>query len=103
MRSDFRFPKTTVTLMLIILAGVIMAIDKARAIQASVPYSHPVVGPIQPVHLVALSSLLLILVGAGVLGAIGWAILFALHQSGVQRFSTLNPFRSQGSDTKPVA
>ncbi len=35
MRSEFRFPKATVTLMAIILAGILMAIDKARAIQAA--------------------------------------------------------------------
>ena len=91
MRSEFRFPRATVTLMVILLAGVIMAIDKARAIQASVPYSHPQIGPIHPVHLAALSSLLLILVAAGIAGSIGWAVLFALKLSGVQRFSSIGP------------
>ena len=103
MRSDYRFPKATVTLMLVILAGVIMAIDKARAIQASVPYSRPVIGPIQPEHLVALPSLLLILIIAGIAGAFGWTVLFVLHRSGVQRFLTLDPLRNQGPGTKPLA
>jgi hypothetical protein len=103
MRSEFRFPKATVTLMVIILAGVIVAIDKARAIQASVPYTHPLIGPIQPVHLAALPSLLLTLIFAYVAGTIGWAILFALRRSGVQRFSTLDPLRHPGPGTEPSA
>src|SRR6266576_6555723 len=36
MRSEFRFPKATVTLMTIILAAVVMAIEKATAIQDSI-------------------------------------------------------------------
>ena len=100
MRSEFRFPKATVTLMAIILAGVIMAIDKARAIQASVPYANPRVGPIQPVHLTVLPSLLLIFVAACVAGGIGWAILFALQQSGVHHFSKIDPSKGQRSETK---
>ena len=100
MRSEFRFPKATVTLMAIILVGVIMAIDKARAIQASVPYANPRVGPIQPVHLTVLPSLLLIFVAACVAGGIGWAILFALQQSGVQHFSKIDPSKGQRSGTK---
>ena len=100
MRSEFRFPKATVTLMAIILVGVIMAIDKARAIQASIPYANPRVGPIQPVHLTVLPSLLLIFVAACVAGGIGWAILFALQQSGVHHFSKIDPSKGQHSETK---
>jgi len=100
MRSEFRFPKATVTLMAIILVGVIMAIDKARAIQASIPYANPRVGPIQPVHLTVLPSLLLIFVAACVAGGIGWAILFALQQSGVHRFSKIDPSKGQRPETK---
>jgi hypothetical protein len=100
MHSEFRFPKTTVPLMAIILGGIIMAIDKARAIQASVPYANPRIGPVQPVYLAALPSLLLIVVIAGVAGAIGWAALFALQRSGVQRFSKIDPLRDPRSSTK---
>lgn len=64
MRSEFRFPKATVALMLLILAGVLIAIDKARSIQSSLPYSNPHVGPIHDVYFTALPSLLLAFVGA---------------------------------------
>jgi len=100
MRSEFRFPKATVTLMAIILGAVIMAIDKARSIQASVPYANPRVAPIQPVQFTVLPSLLLTLVAACVSGGIGWAILFALQRSGVHRFSKLDPSQGQRSGTK---
>jgi hypothetical protein len=100
MRSEFRFPKATVTLMAIILAGILMAIDKARAIQATVPYSNPHVGPIQSSQLTVLPALLLILAGACVAGAAGWAILFALHRSGAQRLSDVDPSDGQRSGTK---
>ena len=100
MRSEFRFPKATVMLMAIILGAVTVAIDKARAIQASIPYANPHVGPIQPLQFTVLPSLLLILVGACIAGAIGWAIVFALHRSGVHRLSEIDPSSGQRSGTK---
>jgi hypothetical protein len=91
MRSEFRFPKTTVSLMVIILAGVLVAIDKAKAIQQSVPYSHLEVGPIHATQqLMLLPTLLIMLTGACVGGLIGWAILFAFRRSGSHRFSGVN-------------
>jgi len=47
-RGDFRFPKTTWVLMTIILAGVLMAINRGEAISVSVPPSSQAVGPIHP-------------------------------------------------------
>jgi len=95
MRSEFRFPKITVTLMTIILAGVVLAIEKATAIQASVPDSYQHVGPIQPAHFTFLPTILVIMGGACLAGAIGWAILFALHRSGVQRLADFDPASNQ--------
>ena len=100
MRSEFRFPKATVTLMAIILVGVIMAIDKARAIQASIPYANPRVGPIQPAQFTVLPAFLLTFVAACIAGAIGCAILCALHRSGVHRFSEVDPSSGHRSGTK---
>ena len=97
MRSEFRFPKTTVSLMAVILAAILLAIDKAKAIQASIPYANPGVGPIQPAQFTILPTLLLVLVGACITGVIGWAILFALHRSGVHRLSEVDPSRGQGA------
>lgn len=47
MKSEFRFPKATVGLMLAILAAVMLAIEKAKAISASIPRANP---PVPPIH-----------------------------------------------------
>ena len=91
MRSEFRFPKAVVTLMAVILLAIFLAIDKAKAIQASIPYANPQVGPIHPTQqLMLLPTLLLVLAGACVTAALGWGILFALHRSGVHRFTDVD-------------
>jgi hypothetical protein len=95
MRSEFRFPKATVTLMAIILVAVLLAIDKAKAIQASVPYVNPHVGPIQPHPFTILPQLLVVIIVACVGGVIGWAVFFALHLSGIQRLSEAHPSGGQ--------
>ena len=96
MRSDFRFPKSTVTLMSIILVAIIVAIEKAENIQRSIAAANPaeqfhtdnfsIVG--------TLLSLLVIVIGVA---AMIWAVLYALHRSGVQRLSDLNPTASPRS------
>ena len=91
MKSEFRFPKATVGLMLVILAAVMFTIEKARAISTSVPHSSPSVGPIQSVQATIVEPLLAILIWAITAGAIGWGILYALHRSGVQQLSEMNP------------
>ena len=91
MRSEFRFPKATVTLMTVILVAVIMTIVKATAIEESVPSANPSVGPIHPAHFTIVSTLLAIMAVVCVAAALLWAILFALNRSGIQRLSALNP------------
>ena len=91
MRSEFRFPKAAVSLMTILLVAIIMTIEKAKAIQGSIPSANPQVGPIHPGHVTILPAFLIALVGACVAGAIGWTVLFALRRSGVQRLSNVNP------------
>ncbi len=91
MRSEFRFPKATAPLMAIILAVIAVAIEKAKAISASLPHTNPQVGPIPPVQFTVVWTLLLVLIIAGTAGALGWAILFALRRSGMHRFSGSNP------------
>ena len=90
MRSEFKFPKVTVALMAIILAAIILAMDKARAIQDSGPYSSPQVGPIRSADFSLFLPLLLALGAACLAGAIGWVILFALHRSGIHRLSDVD-------------
>lgn len=91
MRSEFRFPKATGWLMLVILAAVVMAIEKAKAISASLPDTHPYVGPIQLAQFSVISTFALVFVAGCVIAAVGWAVLFALRRSGVQRLSDLRP------------
>lgn len=91
MRSEFRFPKATAWLMMVVLAAIVMAIEKAKAIQASLPDTHPVVGPIQPAQFTLISTFAVLFVAGCVIGAVGWAVLFALRRSGVQRLSALRP------------
>lgn len=49
MRSEFRFPRSTTALVSVILGGVILAIEKGKAVQASVSFTHPRLPPIRPV------------------------------------------------------
>jgi hypothetical protein len=85
MRDGFRFPKSTAILMVVILAGVVMAILKGEAIEASVPYTNLPVGPIQPVHSTLLPPLVWMFAVVYAAALAGWAILFALRRSGVHR------------------
>lgn len=85
MRNEFRFPKTTAVLMTIILGGVVLAIEKGEAIEHSGPYPSPVVGPIHSVHSTLLSGAFIGLASFYAAGLLGWALLFALHRSGVHR------------------
>lgn len=95
MRSEFRFPKATVALMTVILAAIIFTIEKAKAISASVPHANPAVGPIHSAQFTILPSLLVAMISAIVVGVIGWAILFALHRSGVHHLAEMNPSAGQ--------
>ena len=90
MRSEFRFPKSTTALMVIILAGVVLAIDKARAIEASLPYTHPAIGPIQPTQFTFFPTIALLFLCFYAVGAIGWVVLFALRRSGVHRLAEMS-------------
>jgi hypothetical protein len=91
MRSEFRFPKATPILMTIILAGVILAIEKATAVQASLPHSNPHLPPIQPQHFTFFPAMALIFFSAYAAAAIGWVVLFTIRRSGVHRLSEIAP------------
>lgn len=95
MRSEFRFPKATVGLMMVILAAVMFTIEKARAISVSIPHANPPVGPIHPTQDIIVQALLATLIWAIGAGAIGWGILYALRRTGVQQLSQMKPAASQ--------
>ena len=89
MRTQFRFPKTTPILMTIILAGVVLAIRKGEAIQASLPDVNPAIGAIHPAQHGFLSDIGIWLLCFYAAGLIGWAILFALRRSGSHRLDAM--------------
>jgi hypothetical protein len=90
MHSEFRFPKATPVLMTIILAGVILTIEKATAIRESLPLAYPQqLPPIQPGHRTFFPAMAVIFLLAYAAAVIGWAVLFALRRSGVHRLSEM--------------
>lgn len=91
MKSEFRFPKATVGLMIVILAAVMLAIEKAKAISASIPHANPPVGPIHSAQATIVQTLLVALIWAITAGAIGWGIIYMLHRSGTHRLSEVHP------------
>lgn len=90
MRNGFRFPKTTAVLMTLILAGVIVAIQRGEEIATSLPHVNPSIGPIQPVHSTLWPPIVLVLIVFYAAGFAGWAILFALRRSGVHRLAQMS-------------
>lgn len=90
MRNGFRFPKSTAVLMTLILMGVILAIRKGEAIAYSLPHVNPQVPPIHPVPSILLPGIPLFLLCFYAAGLIGWAILHAMHRSGVHRLDEIS-------------
>jgi hypothetical protein len=91
MHSGFRFPKSTAFLMTVILAGVVLAIQKADAIRASVSDVNPPIVNIQPTHQTFLPTFALMFLVVYLAGALGWLVLFALRRSGMHRLSEMPP------------
>ena len=89
MRSQFRFPKTTAVLMILILAGVLWAIEKGEAIEASYALGSSATGSIPRVEslLPGIAEGLAFFYAAGLLG---WSILFAMRRSGVHRMDGIS-------------
>lgn len=77
MRPQFRFPRSTVFLMCVILAGVAFAIEKAQQIQASLTGNQLRTDTAAPLIL----TFIIVYVAA----AVGWGILFALRRTGLHR------------------
>jgi hypothetical protein len=91
MRPEFRFPRSTVFLMSIIFAGVILAMEKANLIQ--VKYAAGV-GSIWPSLPWFLGSTLLFTWAAAL---VVWGILFALGRTGTHRLENIesSPSRAE--------
>ena len=85
MRPEFRFPRSTVFLMSIILAGVILAMQKANIIQLKYAAGAGSIWPSLPWFL-GLTLLFTCVVAMVRLG-----ILFAMGRTGVQRLANIQP------------
>jgi hypothetical protein len=91
MRNGFRFPKTTIFFMLLILGGVLSAIKRGEDIATSVPDANPPIAVhVQSVHSILLGGMPLFFAFFYAAGLIGWAILFALRRSGVHRLAGMS-------------
>jgi hypothetical protein len=88
-RNGFRFPKATAILMMIILAGVVVAIRKGEVIATSLPDISQPVTPIHPAHSYLLPGVLEGFVFFYAAGLIGWAIVYALRRSGTHRLDQI--------------
>ncbi len=85
MRPEFRFPRSTVFLMSIIFAGVILAMEKAHTIQVKYAAGVGSIWPSLPWFL----GLTLLFTWTTVM--IIWGILFALGRTGVHRLANIQP------------
>jgi len=85
MRPEFRFPRSTVFLMSIILAGVILAMQKANIIQLKYAAGAGSIWPSLPWFLG------LTLLFTCVIAMVRLGILFALGRAGVQRLANIQP------------
>jgi len=75
--------------MMIVLAGIALAIEKARVIQAVYSHGNPPLVPLEAARFTFFPTLVLLLVIFYAFGLVGWAILFALHRSGVHRLADI--------------
>jgi len=92
MRPEFRFPRSTIFMMLALLAAVVLAIAEAESVQAK--YSHATGSAWLP--MVSILGYMLVVMCAA---AVVWAILFALRRSGAHRLANLQA----GDERSPVA
>jgi hypothetical protein len=83
MRPEFRFPRSTVFLMTLVLAGVVLAIEKATTIELKYGSTLGTVWPSLPAFFLVMS------VSMAMLAAIVWAILFALRRTGMHRLANI--------------
>lgn len=85
MRPEFRFPRSTVALMLVIFAGVILAMEKANTVQVAYAAGSDSIWPSTPWFF----GLGLLLACAAAVAV--WGILFALGRTGSHRLANIQP------------
>ena len=90
MRPEFRFPRSTVFLMSIIFAGVILAMEKANLIQLKYAAGAGSIWPSVPWFL----GFTVLFTCAAAL--VVWGVLFALGRTGAHRLANLKPSLNKG-------
>jgi hypothetical protein len=83
MQPQFRFPRSTVFLMLVIFAGIILAIAKASSV--AVAYGAAP-GSVWPAFISVFGVMPAMMCVAAV---VGWGILHSLRRSGVRRLENV--------------
>ena len=90
MHPEFRFPRSTVFLMSIIFAGVILAMEKANLIQLKYAAGAGSIWPSVPWFL----GFTVLFTCAAAL--VVWGVLFALGRTGAHRLANLKPSLNKG-------
>jgi hypothetical protein len=90
MQHQFRFPRTTVFLMIVILAGVVLAIAEASSVAGDTLGSA---------WRSLVSILVLMLLSMCAAAAVVWGILHTLRRSGVHRLENVNTRPRLSKDT----
>lgn len=83
MRPEFRFPRSTVFLMTVVLAGVLLAIEKATQVEVKHGTKLGTVWPALPVFFLLVTLILC------ALAATVWAVLFVQRRTGMHRLANL--------------
>ena len=86
-RSNFRYPVTTIVLMAVIFAGTVLAIERASSIAASLPRVNPHLPPITPLPYSLPQTLAVMFAITYAVAVIIWAVLHILRRSGVYRLN----------------
>ena len=87
MRSEYRFPRSAIFLMVVLLVAVVVAIESARSISAG-----------ETKVISAWAILRVFMFGAGLMcvtGAIGYAILSVLRSAGADRLANIQTWFRQ--------
>jgi hypothetical protein len=83
MRPEFRFPRSTVVLMLAIFAGVVLTIVKATGVELAYGVTFGTVWPS------LISILVCMVLTMFAVAAIGWGVLHALGRTGAHRMANI--------------
>jgi hypothetical protein len=89
MQPQFRFPRSTVLLMVVIFTGVLLTIAKATTVELA--YGETL-GSVWPSLISILICMVVIMFAAA---AIGWGILHGLRRSGVHRLADMQTWPEQ--------